>query len=71
MAETRPVLRLSLGLGSQAATVATAQDEAFVYYEPGATAGYDGKFDAYKLANPSGYYLGTAAQVPAGTPSWA
>lgn len=67
-AETRPVLRLSLGLGAQAATVATAKDEAFVYYEPGATAGYDGQFDAYKLANPSGYYLSTAAQVPAGTP---
>jgi hypothetical protein len=67
-AETRPVLRLSLAIGSQAATIANAQDEAFVYYEQGATAGYDGKFDAYKLPNPSGYYLGTAAQVPAGTP---
>ncbi|WP_191906327.1 ice-binding family protein [Hymenobacter baengnokdamensis] len=66
--ETRPLLRLSLGLGSKPATIATAQDEAFVYYEQGATAGYDGKFDAYKLANPSGYYLGTAAQVAAGTP---
>jgi hypothetical protein len=67
-AETRPTLRLSLGLGTQAATVATTQDEAFVYFEQGATAGYDGKFDAYKLPNPSGYYLGTAAQVPANTP---
>jgi hypothetical protein len=67
-AETRPVLRLSLGLGDQAVTVATAQDETFVYYEQGATGGYEGQFDAYKLANPSGYYLGTAAQVAAGTP---
>jgi hypothetical protein len=67
-AETRPMLRLSLASGRQAATVATAKDEAFIYYEQGATAGYDGQFDAYKIANPSGYYLGTAAQVPAGTP---
>jgi hypothetical protein len=67
-AETRPVLRLSLGLGTQAATMATTQDETFVYFEQGATASYDGKFDAYKLPNPSGYYLGTAAQVPANTP---
>jgi hypothetical protein len=64
-AETRPLLRLSLGLGSQPATVATAQDEAFVYFEAGATAGYDGKYDAYKLANPSGYYLGSATPGPA------
>ena len=63
-AETRPVLRLSLGLGSSPATIATAQDETFVYFEQGATAGFDGRFDAYKLANPSGYYLGT---VGAGT----
>ncbi|MDJ0366694.1 DUF4394 domain-containing protein [Hymenobacter sp. H14-R3] len=65
-AETRPLLRLSLGLGSSPATIATAQDETFVYFEQGATAGFDGKFDAYKLANPSGYYLGTAATVAAG-----
>lgn len=67
-AETRPVLRLSLGIGRQPATIATAQDETFVYFEQGATAGFDGKYDAYKLTNPSGYYLGTAALVPAGTP---
>ncbi|GAB3638696.1 hypothetical protein GCM10027422_42860 [Hymenobacter arcticus] len=65
-AETRPLLRLSLGLGSSPATIATAQDETFVYFEQGATAGFDGKFDAYKLANPSGYYLGTTATAAAG-----
>ena len=60
-ADARPLLRLSLGLGSQPATVATAQDEAFLYFEDGATAGVDGQYDAYKLANPSGYYLSTVA----------
>ncbi|MGI4867601.1 MAG: putative Ig domain-containing protein [Janthinobacterium lividum] len=65
-AETRPLLRLSLGLGNQPATVATAQDETFLYFEAGATNGYDGQFDAYKLANPSGYYLGSV--TPGSTP---
>ncbi len=69
-AETRPLLRLSLGLGSSPATIATAQDETFVYFEQGATAAFDGRFDAYKLANPNGYYLGTAATVaPADQPA--
>jgi hypothetical protein len=67
-ADVRPQLRLSLALGSAPATVATAQDETFVYFEQGATSGFDGQYDAYKLANPSGYYLGTAAVVPTGTP---
>jgi hypothetical protein len=60
-AETRPLLRLSLGLGSQPATSATAQDETFVYFQAGATSAFDGTFDANKLLNPSGYYLGTAS----------
>ncbi|MGI4874643.1 MAG: Ig-like domain-containing protein [Janthinobacterium lividum] len=58
-AETRPLVRLSLGLGSLPTTVAMAQDETFVYFEAGATSGFDGKYDAYKLNNPSGYYLGS------------
>ncbi|MGI4871801.1 MAG: beta strand repeat-containing protein [Janthinobacterium lividum] len=62
--ETRPLLRLSLGLGSQPATIATAQDETFVYFEQGATDGFDGKYDAYKLQNPSGYYLGSVTPGP-------
>ncbi|MGI4866854.1 MAG: putative Ig domain-containing protein [Janthinobacterium lividum] len=65
-AETRPLLRLSLGLGNQPATVATAQDETFLYFEAGATNGVDGKYDAYKLANPSGYYLGSV--TPSSSP---
>lgn len=56
-AETRPLLHLSLG--NQAAPNAAAQDEAFIYFEAGATDAFDGQYDAYKLANPSGYYLGT------------
>ncbi|RZK44289.1 MAG: T9SS type A sorting domain-containing protein [Hymenobacter sp.] len=36
-----------------------------MYFETGATNGYDGKYDAYKLANPSGYYLGSATPGPA------
>ena len=56
-AETRPLL--SLGLGNLPATIASAQDETFVYFETGATDGFDGHYDAYKLANPSGYYLGS------------
>ena len=68
-AETRPLVRLSLGLGTAPATVAKAQDETFVYFEAGATAAFDGKFDAYKLSNPNGYYLGSAEQVAAGAPA--
>jgi hypothetical protein len=59
--DPRPLLRLSLGLGSQPATVAAAPDETFVYFEAGATDGFDSRYDAYKLPNPSGYYLGTAS----------
>ncbi|MGI4870115.1 MAG: hypothetical protein ACRYFX_02935 [Janthinobacterium lividum] len=56
-ASTRPLVRLSLGLGSLPATVASAQDETFVYLEAGATSNFDGAFDAAKLLNPNGYYL--------------
>ena len=66
-ASARPLLRLSLGLGSPPATPATAQDETFVYFETGATAAFDGSFDAHKMANPSAYYLAT--QGPAAAPA--
>ena len=66
-AGNRPLLRLSLGLGSLPATPATAQDETFVYYEAGATAAFDGAFDAHKLASPGAYYLAT--QGPAAAPA--
>lgn len=65
-ADPRPRLRLSLGLGTQPATPATARDEAFVYFQAGATAGIDGTFDAHKLANPSGYSLATATGATPG-----
>jgi hypothetical protein len=61
-ATTRPLVRLSLALGNQPATTATAQDETFLYFETGATAHFDGAFDAHKLANPSPYYLATETQ---------
>ncbi|GAA4503766.1 hypothetical protein GCM10023172_29220 [Hymenobacter ginsengisoli] len=67
-ASTRPLLRLSLGLGATPATPATAQDETFVYFEAGATAGFDSRFDAYKLLNSNGYYLATAI-TPAASPA--
>ncbi|QKG55827.1 VCBS repeat-containing protein [Hymenobacter sp. BRD128] len=60
-ADLRPRLRLSLGAGSLPASPATALDETFVYLEAGATAAFDGAFDACKLANPSGYYLASAS----------
>ncbi|MDO7884318.1 T9SS type A sorting domain-containing protein [Hymenobacter cheonanensis] len=60
-ADLRPRLRLSLGAGSLPASPASALDETFVYLEVGATAAFDGAFDACKLANPSGYYLASAS----------
>ncbi|WP_223650083.1 DUF4331 family protein [Hymenobacter psoromatis] len=47
-ADTRPLVRLRL----QGSTPLI--DEAFVYFEQGATAGFDPKFDAFKLPNSSG-----------------
>ncbi|MDO7850277.1 T9SS type A sorting domain-containing protein [Hymenobacter convexus] len=54
-AETRPLLRLTLqGVGSPLA------DETTVYFERGATSGFDRSFDAEKLPNPSGLNLATS-----------
>ncbi|MCC3155740.1 FG-GAP-like repeat-containing protein [Hymenobacter sp. 15J16-1T3B] len=36
-------------------------DEAYVYFQPGATAGVDGEFDALKLSNPHGLNLTAVA----------
>ncbi|GAB3581046.1 hypothetical protein GCM10027345_23300 [Hymenobacter daeguensis] len=48
--DTRPQLHLTLsGAGST--------DEAFLYFEQGATAGIDAQYDAIKLANPTGLDL--------------
>jgi hypothetical protein len=55
MAETRPIVHLTLqGLDS------TLTDDAFVYFEQGATAANDGKYDAEKVPNPSGLNLATS-----------
>jgi hypothetical protein len=54
-AETRPVVQLTLkGAGS------VVTDDAFVYFQEGATNGFDSSFDAEKLVNPSGLNLSTS-----------
>jgi hypothetical protein len=54
-AETRPVVHLALqGVGSPVV------DDAFVYFEAGASATYDAQYDAEKLINPSGLNLSTS-----------
>jgi hypothetical protein len=50
-ADLRPVLHLSLSGGNAPA------DDAFVYFETGATAGTDAEFDAEKIMNPTGLSL--------------
>ncbi|RZK55118.1 MAG: T9SS type A sorting domain-containing protein, partial [Hymenobacter sp.] len=51
-AETRPLVQLTLqGVGSP------LLDEATVYFEPGATSGFEPAFDAEKLSNPTGLNL--------------
>jgi hypothetical protein len=52
--DARPLLRLALN-GS------TLQDDAYVYFEQGATAGVDAEFDAAKLPNATGLDLATLA----------
>ena len=54
-----PRARLRLTLAPEAAPATT--DEAFVYLEAGATAGPDARYDARKLANPSGLNLASTA----------
>jgi len=54
-AETRPLVRLSLqGAGSKLI------DHAYVYFEQGASTGYEAAFDAVKLPNPTGLNLSTS-----------
>lgn len=51
-AETRPVAHMTLkAVGSPTA------DDAFVYFENGATDGYEGQYDGNKIENPSGLNL--------------
>ncbi|GAB3876901.1 hypothetical protein GCM10028824_35610 [Hymenobacter segetis] len=54
-AETRPLVQLTLqGVGRPLV------DEATVYFENGATSGFDAAYDAEKLPNPSGLNLSTS-----------
>ena len=50
-ADTRPQVKLRLQSSSPLI------DEAYVYFEQGATAGFDPRYDAYKLANSTGLNL--------------
>ncbi|MBD2721856.1 carbohydrate-binding protein [Hymenobacter armeniacus] len=52
--DARPLLRLAL-------SGAGLQDDAYVYFEQGATAGVDAEFDATKLPNPAGLDLAALA----------
>jgi hypothetical protein len=54
-AETRPLVRLSLQSAGSALI-----DHAYVYFEQGATTGYEAAFDAVKLPNPTGLNLSTS-----------
>jgi hypothetical protein len=54
-AETRPLVQLTLqGAGSK------VSDDAFVYFENGATEDFDSQYDAMKLPNPNGLNLSTS-----------
>jgi extracellular elastinolytic metalloproteinase len=53
-AETRPLVQLSLRAAGSPATTA---DDAYVYFEQGASDGYEPAFDALKLSNPTGLNL--------------
>ncbi|GAB3869370.1 hypothetical protein GCM10028824_16220 [Hymenobacter segetis] len=55
LADTRPQLHLELSNAS------AGRDEAYVYFEAGATASHDAEYDAAKLANPSGLNLASLA----------
>ncbi|RAK70608.1 nidogen-like domain-containing protein [Hymenobacter edaphi] len=55
-AETRPLLRLTL-----ANAAGSASDETAVYFEQGATAGFDAQYDAYRLGNGNVVQLGALA----------
>nr|GFC40440.1 hypothetical protein [Tanacetum cinerariifolium] len=55
LAETRPLVQLTL----QGASSPLA-DEATVYFEQGATNGFEGAYDAEKLPNPTGLNLATS-----------
>ncbi|QKG54242.1 FG-GAP-like repeat-containing protein [Hymenobacter sp. BRD67] len=53
--ETRPLVKLTLK-----GTSGTATDDAYVYFQNGATDGFDAQYDAVKLPNTSGLNLSTS-----------
>ena len=55
LTETRPLVRLTLQGGGSAST-----DNAFVYFEAGASNGYEPQYDSEKLPNPSGLNLSSS-----------
>ncbi|MGI4741345.1 MAG: endo-1,4-beta-xylanase [Janthinobacterium lividum] len=55
-ADTRPLVQMTLKGASS-----PLLDEAFVYFEQGATSGFDSEYDAEKLANPTGLNLASVA----------
>ncbi len=54
-ADSRPLVQVQLQGSTPLA------DDAYVYFEQGATAAFDGAFDAYKLPNTSGLSVGSVA----------
>ena len=56
-ADTRPQIQLAL-------QGANLSDDAYVYFEAGATAGFDPQYDATKLTNPSGLNLSSVIAGP-------
>jgi hypothetical protein len=54
--DTRPLVQLRLQ-----GTATPLTDDAYVYFEQGASAAYDAQYDAYKLPNSSGLSVGSMA----------
>ncbi len=57
--DPRPVLRLDLLAPAPSVLV----DQAYIYFEAGATGGFDSQFDAAKLSNPSGLNVSSFTSV--------
>ena len=57
--DPRPILRLDLLAPAPSVLV----DQAYIYFEAGATGGFDSQFDASKLSNPSGLNVSSFTSV--------
>jgi hypothetical protein len=62
--ETRPLLHLRLAATGAAASAES--DDAFIYFEAGASAGYTGRYDAFKLPNSNNLYLSSVTASASG-----